>query len=288
MKNIWKFFGLTQDTVGRGRYFVANIAATAPSLLLSLFFGLFENEPIILYPLVALFIASIVFELVVHIKTSIRRVRDIGISRSWWVLAIIPMINIPFVIFLCLKKGGSGSGHFSFRNNPFTEQFKQFFSHKFSKPFMVICLGVIVAGAIHAGYVVSNLKQDIDVKIAQREEELKGKLTPIARSFFLNTGGTPDWVYDDATHNELRRIKETSSFQLFIEKFSFGWWGIIALVAVLFINIIILFYKLMRMYVPLVFRYGNAQTKSIKTNMRGMAPFQRYSLALLTITVLAL
>lgn len=164
----------------------------------------------------------------------------------------------------------------------------QFFSHKFSKPFVIICFGVIAAGAIHAGYVVSDLKQDIDIKIAQREAEISGKLTPVARSFFLNTGGTPDWVYDDPTHNELRRIKETSSFQLFIEKFSFGWWGIIALATVLFINITILFYKLIRVYVPLIFRYGNAQTKSIKTNMQGMAPFQRYSLTLLVITVLAL
>jgi hypothetical protein len=169
------------------------------------------------------------------------------------------------------------------------KQFKQFFSHKFSKLFVAICVGVVVAGAIHAGYVVSNLKQDIDIKIAQREEVIKGIMTPYVRSFLINTGGVPDSYYNyDAVHNELRRIKATSPFRLFVEKFGFGWWGIIALLTALLINILILFYKLMRVYLPLVFLYGNTQTKSIKTNMQGMAPFQQYSLALLTIAVLTL
>ncbi len=295
LENIWQFLGLAQNAIGRGRYFVANITASlglpiVVSLLMSFFFSLFEDEPIILYPLLALFIVSLVFALVVHIKTSIRRVRDIGIAQSWWVLAIIPIVNIPFAIFLCLKKGGSGNGHFSVQNNPLTEQFKRFFLHEFSKPFVVICFSVIIAGAIHAGYVVSDLKQDVDIKITQREEEINGKLTPIARSLFLNTGGTPDWVYDDATHNELRRIKETSSFQLFFEKFGFGWWGVIALVAVFLINVLILMAKLAAKYIPILIRTGSAQTKSAKTNIKNMPAFQRYllltTLAILIILVL--
>jgi len=290
LENIWQFLGLAQDTIGRGRYFVANITASlglpiVVSLLMSFSFSLFEDEPIILYPLLVLFIASLVFALVVHIKTSIRRVRDIGVTQNWWVLVIIPLVNIPFVIFLCLKKGGSGSGHFSVQNNPFTEQFKRFFSHEFSKPFIIICFGVIVAGAIHTGYVVFDLKQDIDIKITQREEEINRKLTPIARSLFLNTRGTPDWVYDDATHNELRRIKETSSFQLFFEKFGFGWWGVIALVVVFLINVLILATKFAVKYIPILIRTGSAQTKSANINIKNMPAFQRY-LLLIAIAIL--
>lgn len=329
LENIWQFLGLAQDTIGRGRYFVANITASlglpiVVSLLMSFFFSLFEDEPVILYPLLVLFIASLVFALVVHIKTSIRRVRDIGIAQSWWVLAIIPLVNIPFVIFLCLKKGGSGSGHFSLRNNPFTEQFKRFFSHEFSRPFMIICFSVIVAGTVYAWFAAYNLKNNIDAKILEREEEIAHEIFKMGyeqaaveydkrKGAFENCLVAQDnrrdkcvvemilwesWqdaerkALNDQLYKELNHTKETSLFLVFIEdfgkNFSFGWWGVIALVSVFLINILILLYKLIKMYVPLVFRYGNTQTKSIKTNMQGMAPFQRYSLTLLAVTVLAL
>jgi len=333
MKNVLQFLGLTQETIGRGRYFVANITASlglpiAVSLLMSFFFSLFEDDPVILYPLLALFIASLVFSFVVYIKTSIRRVRDIGIARSWWVLAIIPLVNIPFFIFLCLKKGESGSGHSSLQKNPFTEQFKRFFSHELSKPFMIICFGLIVAGIVFATYKTISIKSTVGTQIAQQEYEIEETFytqygdapTEAERKFnecrdeYINqnpsavTNQNHVWqdcglerVYlddyitkyeesflNDERYNELKRIEQTPHLQLFFDNFSFGWWGVIALVSVFFINIIILFYKLIRMYVPPVFRYGNAQTKSIKTNMHGMAPFQRYSLTLLVITVLAL
>lgn len=334
MKNIWQFLGLTQDAIGRGRYFVANITASfglpiVVSLLMSFFFSLFEDEPVILYPLLALFIVSLVFALVVHIKTSIRRVRDIGIAQNWWVLAIIPLVNIPFIIFLCLKKGGSGGGHFSLWNNPFTKQFKRFFSHEFSKPFMIICFSVIVAGVVYAWFAASNVKNNIDLMIEQREEEiaqemfgksyeqarveydkrksdhekcLAGRTEPteyarkskcLSEMIYWETYEEKEQqAYKDSAYQELLYLKESSVSRVFIEKFvknfGFGWWGVIALVSVFLINILIVFYKLIKMYVPLVFWYGNTQTKSIKTNMQGMAPFQRYSLALLTITVLAL
>lgn len=175
-ENIWQFLGLTQERIGRRRFLIAFLTAQwglplAVILVMGLFYLVHGESPILFLPAVALF-ASLVFGLVVYIKISIRRVRDIGIAQSWWVLAIIPLVNIPFVIFLCLKKGGSGGGHFSLWNNPFTEQFKRFFSHEFSKTFIIICVGVIVAGTLYAGSVVSNLKQGIDTKIEQRGEEL--------------------------------------------------------------------------------------------------------------------
>lgn len=324
MRNIWQFLGLTQETIGRGRYILANIAASvlpiAMSLLMASLFILFEDEPVILYPLIALFIASFVFELVVHIKTSIRRVRDIGIAQNWWVLAIIPLVNIPFVIFLCLKKGGSSNGHFSLRNNPFTEQFKRFFSHEFSKPFVVICFSVIVVGVIYAWLAAFNVKNNIDAKIEQREKELAYEIfgqsyeqanaaydkkkedyekclsertnCSVEYIFWQEYRGAEQRALNDPIYQELNRIKKAPLFRSFIDNFfknfSFGWLGVIGLVAVFLINMLISLYKPIRMYAPLIFRYGNAQTKSIKTNVQSMVPFQRYSLALLTIAVLTL
>ena len=74
-------------------------------LVMGLFYLLFgKNSPILFLPAI-IFLASLIFGFIVYIKICIRRVRDIGIARSWWVLAIIPLINIPFFIYLCLKKG---------------------------------------------------------------------------------------------------------------------------------------------------------------------------------------
>lgn len=161
MKEIWQFLGLTQNTIGRGRYFIANIIASiglplAISLLTNSFSNLFENQPVILYPLIILFIGSIIFSLVVYIKTSISRMRDIGMAQIWWVFAIIPLVNIPFSIFLCLKRGGSNGN--DFENAYFTQQFKRFFSYELTGYFLVLCFIVILAGAIHALFVASRFR----------------------------------------------------------------------------------------------------------------------------------
>jgi uncharacterized membrane protein YhaH (DUF805 family) len=106
MKNLWHFFGLTQETIGRKRYFLANITLTV--VLIAMYFimtALTDGTTAISIPITILFLTLSVFGLAVYIKTSIRRVRDIGIARSWWILAIIPWVNILFFIFLCVKKG---------------------------------------------------------------------------------------------------------------------------------------------------------------------------------------
>lgn len=342
MKYIWQFLGLTQETIGRRRFLIAFFTAQwglplAVLLLVGLLYQLFGDEPVILYPMLLAFIASLVFGLVVYIKISIRRVRDIGIARSWWVLAIIPLINLPFFIYLCLKKGTTRQFTDDSKTNPLTQQFKLFFAKSYSKPFMVICFGVIVLGAIHAGSTVSNLKQDIDTKLAQRKEELnklfdeKDKGYEVARQMlkakndecwndFKNNRARYDvdslsstekyltrnsvcgsvqhpytiprkefsYLGDDS-YAELTRIKNTSSIQLFIDNFGFGWWGIIALVAVFLINILIGLFKFSKRYVPLVVGAGGARAALTKTNIRNMPPFHRYILliALLILITLA-
>ena len=152
--------------------------------------------------------------------------------------------------------------------NHIKEQFNFFFSKSYSKPFMIICFGVIVVGAIYAGSVVSDLKQDIDARIAQKKIELgnifdkEAKLMP---KYQVKTEGltsieqnrleramkrvvTEDPLFrpyfTDSAYRELTRIEETSSFQLFTENFGVGWWGVIALVAVFLINILIALIKL--------------------------------------------
>lgn len=113
--NIWNFLGLTQDRIGRRKFLVASLAVQwGLPLVVSLVMGLFyvslkEGNPLLFLPAIAFF-ASLVFGVVVYIKISIRRVRDIGIAQGWWVLAIIPLINIPFFVYLCLKGGGDGRG----------------------------------------------------------------------------------------------------------------------------------------------------------------------------------
>ncbi len=327
IKDVWNFLGLTQDRIGRRRFLIAFFSAQwglplAVLLVHGLFYLVFGESPILFLPAIVFF-ASLIFGLIVYIKICIRRVRDIGIAQDWWVLALIPLINFFFFIYLSLEKSGAGqAGSFSLTNLT-REQFRRFFSHELSKPFIIICIGVIVAGAIVAGSAVSNLKQDIDAKIEQRgggldtqrdtrQKQEAGELASNIIEFnSINASIKEEILFarrrreclhnkycasligklaveestnlrserylSDKVYKELVRIKNTSSFQLFFEKFGFGWWGIIALLVVLFINILISPYKLARVKV-----------KSIKMNIQSMAPFQRYSLILLVITVLAL
>ena len=109
MKNTWRFLGLTEDRIGRRRFLIAFFSAQwglplVVLLVMGLFYLVFGEDSSILFVPAIIFFASLIFGFVVYIKISIRRVRDIGIVQGWWVLAIIPFINIPFFFYLCLKK----------------------------------------------------------------------------------------------------------------------------------------------------------------------------------------
>ena len=111
IKNIWEYLGLTQDRIGRRRFLIAFFSAQwglplAVLLVHGLFYLVFGESPILFLPAIVL-VASLVFGLVVYIKISIRRVRDIGIAQGWWWLALVPFANIPFFFYLALKKGSA-------------------------------------------------------------------------------------------------------------------------------------------------------------------------------------
>lgn len=111
INDIWHFFGLDQKTIGRRRFIIAFLTAQwgvpigilIVHGLLYLLFG--EGNPLLLLPSGLAFLASIIFGFVIYIKICILRVRDIGIAQGWWWLAIVPLVNIPFLFYLVFKKG---------------------------------------------------------------------------------------------------------------------------------------------------------------------------------------
>ncbi len=190
-----------------------------------------------------------------------------------------------------------------------------FFLKIYSKPFVIICLIVIVLGVVNALYAVSQKEQFIDTKISQKIEEF-GKLDQKDKAEYneqyknyegcllnyrnkyniddsidvpLFRGCVPPFWSASYSHEledrELDRIRGISSFQIFFENFSFGYLGVIALVAVFFINFLIAFIKFLKRYIFIVFQAGNLRAKSVGINIRDMPAFQRY---LLFIALMAL
>ena len=161
IKNISNFLGLTQDRIGRRRFLIAFFAAQwglplVAALLTGLFYLVFgEDSPILFLPAIVFF-ASLIFGFIVYIKICIRRVRDIGITQGWWVLAIIPLINIPFFVYLCVKNGKGGPGKKSEKINSLVEQFRSFFTNKHLRVFLIIGFIVFGIGAITLFFVFSN------------------------------------------------------------------------------------------------------------------------------------
>lgn len=148
IKDVWNFLGLTQDRIGRRRFLIAFFSAQwglplVAVLLTGLFYLVFgEDSPILFLPVIVFF-TSLIFGFIVYIKICIRRVRDVGITQGWWVLAIIPLINIPFFLYLVLKKGKTiDNDHTS--NTSKTEGGLS----KSSRVKVAIIAGVLVLGAV--------------------------------------------------------------------------------------------------------------------------------------------
>ena len=98
----------------------------------------------------------------------------------------------------------------------------------------------------------------------------------------------PARYLEDSYYRELTHIKENSSFQLFIEKFGIGWWGIIAIVIVFLLNFFVALVKLFAKYAPILIRTGGLQIKLAKTNIGNMPIFQRYLLLLVLLILIML
>jgi len=92
----------------------------------------------------------------------------------------------------------------------------------------------------------------------------------------------------DSYYRELTRIKNTSDLQLFFEKLSFGWWGVIALAAVLIINILIILIKFLKTTIFMFIRVGNNQAILAKNNINNMPAFQKYLLLIAVLTLATL
>ena len=107
MKRIEKFFGIDSPTIGRRKFFFANVAAYLIAFLIleidKNFIHSFSS--LILFFYVILIIAIAFCLLWVTIFSIVRRLRDMGISEYWIILYFIPYFNILFFIFLTLKKG---------------------------------------------------------------------------------------------------------------------------------------------------------------------------------------
>ncbi|PIR68193.1 hypothetical protein COU49_02505 [Candidatus Nomurabacteria bacterium CG10_big_fil_rev_8_21_14_0_10_35_16] len=332
MKNIWQFLGLTQERIGRRRFLIAFFSAQwglplAFLLVTGLFYLVFgEDSPILFLPAI-LFFASLIFGFVVYIKICIRRVRDIGIARSWWVLAIIPFINIPFFIYLCLKKGTTRQLTDDSKANPFTQQFKLFFAQSYAKPLIIVCFCIIIAGILYAGFTAYNLKSNIDTKIQEREEEVAREVFKMGmkqatteyykrKEAFENCllkwdyvrskcvvemilweswQGAEQKALNDSLYKELHHIKEISTFKVFTEsfdRFNFGWLGVTvgisALIFLFLINILIAMVKFLRRPASMFIRTTGTRTAQTKDNINKMPAFQRYLLLIALLILITL
>lgn len=199
-------------------------------------------------------------------------------------------------------------------------KFKQFFSRNFSKPFLITCFSVIVAGILYAWFSAFYIKNNIDAKIEQREGELayeifgqsykqaKDAYTKAKENYEAclarHTGcfleGTTWFGYKDSEdranadpeYQELLHIKEISVFRTFLrsflKNFSFGWWGIIALVLVFFVNVFIATVKLLKHFIPAMLKGGSTRIALIGGDIFKMPAFQRYFLLIALLILVTL
>lgn len=299
MKKIWQFLGFTRNTIGRRRYVVANITASfglliVTSLLMSLLSSLFEDEPVILYPLIILYITSVVFALIVHIKTSIRRVRDIGIARSWWVLAIIPLINIPFIIFLCLKKGGGEN----------IQGFTDFWQETYPPKLRKILFGILIFGLAGTLIVSGYQHSTIDQRVAERktqigqereQKELRAKnyydeclqgesKKPKGQFYFspcFQSTQLPletEYQYD----KQLRGLEELKG------NLESGFYYLIVLLCFTIIVVAIPTIRLAIFVSRLIWNKSRAATSVLRSESKQMSSFQQYSLILSVLILVTL
>jgi uncharacterized membrane protein YhaH (DUF805 family) len=103
-KNIKRLFFSSKGRINRKEFFLTNIlfAQAIPFALVVIGFLM----KLYVYPSIFWVLwAIILFTIYLIVTSTIKRIRDIGISLGWIVLAFIPWINFIFMFYLLLKKG---------------------------------------------------------------------------------------------------------------------------------------------------------------------------------------
>ena len=100
------------ERLGRRRYVEINVlsgvigfAIILLPLLLVLLLPDFKSSYYLTIPAAAVGIATAIIMLLIYIATSIARLRDMGNSTHWFVLGLIPYINVIFFIVLAFREG---------------------------------------------------------------------------------------------------------------------------------------------------------------------------------------
>jgi hypothetical protein len=103
---------IRKDRLGRRRYVEINVlsgvvgfAVIFLPLVLVLLLPDFESSNYLMIPAAAVGIATAIIMLLVYIATSIARLRDMGNSTHWFIVGLVPYLNVVFFVALAFKEG---------------------------------------------------------------------------------------------------------------------------------------------------------------------------------------
>jgi uncharacterized membrane protein YhaH (DUF805 family) len=102
---------IRDERIGRRAYVHVNVingligfAAIFTPFLILLFLPDFQSD-FLTIPFSAIGICAAIVMIIVYIGSSIARLRDIGVSPNWFVLGLVPYVNIFFFLAMALKEG---------------------------------------------------------------------------------------------------------------------------------------------------------------------------------------
>ena len=99
--------------LGRRRYVEVNVfqalagfAAVFAPFLAFLILPDF-NSAFLMVPIAAIGIAAAIVMILIYIATSMARLRDIGVSPNWFLVGLVPYVNVIFFVILALTEGAT-------------------------------------------------------------------------------------------------------------------------------------------------------------------------------------
>lgn len=97
--------------IGRKKYVRVNVisglvgfAVIFVPLLLLVFLPDFHSD-FLTIPFTAISICAAIVMILVYIASSIARLRDLGFASNWFILGLVPYVNIAFFLVLALREG---------------------------------------------------------------------------------------------------------------------------------------------------------------------------------------